>query len=194
MARGHHYRPTEAHMGEKAMRADGGKVSHHEGKHHVVHHGEHDEVHHHHYARGGEIKESERRIPEEREGKMESYTAKPNNVEDEAEGEMRKRGGKAMMKKRARGGHVAEEHEEKREEEKREEKEREHRADGGHVERKKHKTKMVEGEGEKNRHRRLDRPGRKRGGGVNSDVDPFTAAHAARPASAHKADADELAS
>lgn len=137
MARGHHYRPAEAHMGDKAMRANGGK------------------------------------IPEESEGKMQSYTAKPNNVEDEAEGTKRKRGGR-----RADGGHVVDHDDEAKEGE---------RKHGGRA------KKHVEGEGEKTKHRRLDRPGRKRGGGVGATEMPLSSAARTRPAEAHKADADELA-
>jgi hypothetical protein len=141
------------------MRAEGGSVSHHDGKHHVAHHGDHDEVHHHHYEKGGEVKEDSIKG-------MESYTAKPNEEEEEAEGKMRAKGGKV---RRARGGHVKE------------------RKEGGMA------MKHVEMEGHKTKHRRLDRPGRKRGGGVGADMTPLSSAARARQGTAHSADADELA-
>lgn len=185
MARGHHYRPTEAHMGHHAMRADGGSV--HSGKHHIVHNGEHDEVHHHHYAEGGPVNpDTKRRIPEEREGEMETYTARPNNEEDEAAGEMRKRGGKA---KRARGGSVHKGKHHVVHNGDHENVEHHHHADGGPVKPKKH----VDMEGAKTKHRRLDRPGRKRGGGVGSDMTPLSNAARTQQAGSHRADADELA-
>lgn len=43
------------------------------------------------------------------------------------------------------------------------------------------------------KHRRLDRPGRKRGGGVGADSTPLTTAARTTQAQDHKADADELA-
>lgn len=126
MARGHHFRPAEAHMGDKAMRADGGRT---------------------------DTTKIKSRIPEES-GEMERRTP-ANNVENEAEGEERKAGGKV---KRARGGAM----------------------------------KHVEMDSEKHKHRRLDRPGRKRGGGVGADMTPLTTAARTRQAEAHKADGDEL--
>jgi hypothetical protein len=61
------------------------------------------------------------------------------------------------------------------------------RKDGGKA------KKHVAMEGMKTKHRRLDRPGRKRGGGVGADSTPLTTAARATQASDHKADADELA-
>ncbi len=52
--------------------------------------------------------------------------------------------------------------------------------------------KHVMGEGHKGS-RRLDRPGRKRGGGVGADMRPLTTAAKTTEAGAHKADNDELA-
>lgn len=48
-------------------------------------------------------------------------------------------------------------------------------------------------EGMKTKHRRLDRPGRKRGGGVGADSTPLTTAAKTTQASDHTADGDELA-
>lgn len=53
--------------------------------------------------------------------------------------------------------------------------------------------KNLDMEGMKTKHRRLDRPGRKRGGGVGADSTPLTTAARVTQASAHKADGDELA-
>lgn len=53
------------------------------------------------------------------------------------------------------------------------------------------KTVMMEGAMTK--HRRLDRPGRKRGGGVGADATPLTTAARTTQAGDHKADGDELA-
>ncbi len=61
------------------------------------------------------------------------------------------------------------------------------RKDGGKA--KKHMSM----DGAKTKHRRLDRPGRKRGGGVGADATPLTTAARATPAMDHKADGDELA-
>jgi hypothetical protein len=53
--------------------------------------------------------------------------------------------------------------------------------------------KNLEMEGMKTKHRRLDRPGRKRGGGVGSTMTPLSSAAHATQAGDHKADNDELA-
>ncbi len=53
--------------------------------------------------------------------------------------------------------------------------------------------KNLEMEGMKSKHRRLDRPGRKRGGGVGADMTPLTTAAHATQAGDHKAENDELA-
>jgi hypothetical protein len=72
------------------------------------------------------------------------YEGKDSNVAKEAHGEERKRGGK--VKKKA----------------------------GGKVEKKEHEKKHVgKVEGEEKKHR-LDRPGRKRGGGIGSNVNPLS--------------------
>jgi hypothetical protein len=76
------------------------------------------------------------------------YEGKDSNVAKEAHGEVRKRGGKVKAKK------VMRKH-------------------GGKAEEKKHLGK-IEGEAAK---RRLDRPGRKRGGGVGADVTPLSTAN-----------------
>lgn len=112
-------------MGDKAMamRADGGKIDSFKINSRIP----------------GESGEMGRRTP-------------ANNVENEAEGEMRKRGGRA---KRANGGVAIDSSASKR--------------------------------------MRLDRPGRKRGGGVGADMTPLTTAAKTTQASAHKADGDELA-
>jgi hypothetical protein len=107
-------------------------------------------------------------------GKAMSYTNTPNNVEDEAEG-----------KRRARGGRMAdEEHGESAAEEAAEEAPKK-RARGGAL-------KHMEMEGVKTKMRRLDRPGRKRGGGVGADATPLSTAARTTEAGAHKADNDEL--
>lgn len=65
------------------------------------------------------------------------------------------------------------------------EKEAEERADGGKVGHKRMKHKeggKIEGEAGK---RRLDRPGRKRGGGVGSDKSPLSSAAKITPAEGH---------
>ena len=153
-------------MGDRAMRADGGVAA---------------------LARGGKAKEDKEDTTEG----MESYTAKPNKVEEEAEGAEHKRGGRAKradgggVAARARGGRMADkEHHETEAEEKAEE-ERKKRARGGAL-------RHVEMEGTKTKHRRLDRPGRKRGGGVGADMNPLSSAARTRSATAHSADADEL--
>ena len=142
-------------------------------------------------ARGGKTEHGDREDTTEG---MESYTAKPNKVEEEAEGEERKHGGRAKHERadgggvatRARGGRMADkEHHETEAEEKREE-ERKKRARGGAL-------KHLEMEGAKTKHRRLDRPGRKRGGGIGADMTPLSNAARTREAEAHKADGDELA-
>jgi hypothetical protein len=60
------------------------------------------------------------------------------------------------------------------------------RKDGGKAK----KTVMMDGAMTK--HRRLDRPGRKRGGGVGADKTPLTTAAKVTQAMDHKADGDEL--
>lgn len=99
------YKPTAAHMGSKAMRANGGRAS------------------------GGRTLE---------------YT-KEANVMDEA-------------KERKRGGAL----------------------------------KSMDMEGAKTKFRRMDRPGRKRGGGVGADKTPLTTAAKVTQAVDHKADGDEM--
>lgn len=154
------------------------------------HHRPEEHPHHNHpmheRARGG-------KIPEEHEGKMHDYTAN-SEVVKEAEGEERKHGGRgrkralggAAVVARKRGGavHHGKHHVS-------------HHGDGVVVHHH-HKDggapkKHVEGEGHKTKHRRLDRPGRKRGGGVGADMTPLSSAARAHQAGAHKADADELA-
>jgi hypothetical protein len=170
-------------------------ASHH-GKHHVSHHGS-EHVEHHHYKKGGGI-------PEEHGGKRLDYTAE-SNVVPEAEGERRKRGGRMN---KADGGAVALRHGGAVHHGKHhvshhgtEHAEHHHHADGGAValadggavglKRGGRAKKHVDGEGHKG-HRRMDRPGRKRGGGVGSDMTPLTTAARTREAGAHKADNDEL--
>lgn len=51
--------------------------------------------------------------------------------------------------------------------------------------------KTVAMEGAMTKHRRLDRPGRKRGGGVGADKTPLTTAATTTQAGAHKADGDD---
>jgi hypothetical protein len=178
MARGHHHRPEEHPHHSHPM---------------------------HNRARGGSI-------PGE-EGKEESYTAKPNNVEEEAEGARRRHGGAVK--------HHVEHHEGAEEVHHHHYKKggRTHRATGGAVELKRggaakhhvehhegaeevhhhhYKTggrakKQVDGEGVKTRHRRMDRPGRKRGGGVGADMTPLSTAARTNQGGSHQADNDELA-
>jgi hypothetical protein len=149
------------------------------------HHRPEEHPHHNHpmhnRAHGGSI-------PGE-EGKEESYTAKPNNVEEEAEGARRRHGGRT---KRALGGatqlkhggaakHHVEHHEGA------EEVHHHHYKAGGRA------KKQVDGEGVKTRHRRMDRPGRKRGGGVGADMTPLSTAARTNQGGSHQADNDELA-
>ncbi len=131
-------------------------------------------------------------------GKIDSYTNTPNNVEEEAAGKRRadggaapaanadggaaasapaarKRGGKAMMGRFPDAETPAEE------------KAEEGMKRGGSA------KKHVDMEGTKTKHRRLDRPGRKRGGGVGADMTPLSSAARTTAAGAHKADNDELA-
>lgn len=61
------------------------------------------------------------------------------------------------------------------------------RAKGGKV------KKHVAMDGFKTKNMRLDRPGRKRGGGVGADSTPLTTAARTTQGSAHSADNDELA-
>lgn len=124
-------------------------------------------------ARGG-------KIPGE-EGHEMSYTAE-NNVEKEAEGEERKHGGK-VKKERAHGGRAPKHHVEHHEAE---HVEHHHYRRGGAP------KKEVEMEGSKTKHRRLDRPGRKRGGGVGADMTPLSTAARTRQSEGHKAENDEL--
>lgn len=167
MARGHH------HSG--AM---------HEGKHHVSHHGS-QHVEHHHYKRGGHMERKdggamhgEKDFPE-KDPELD-YTAK-SNVVPEAEGKKRKHGG-AVHHGKHHVSHHGTEHAEHH-----------HHADGGAIAlaRGGRAKKEVEGHGHKGHHR-LDRPGRKRGGGVGSDMTPLTTAARVREAGMHKADNDEL--
>lgn len=51
--------------------------------------------------------------------------------------------------------------------------------------------KNLDMEGMKTKHRRLDRPGRKRGGGVGADTTPLTTAARVTQAGAHKADGSD---
>ena len=108
-------------------------------------------------------------------GKAMSYTNTPNNVEDEADG-----------KRRARGGRTAadEEHGESAAEEAAEEAPKK-RARGGAL-------KSVGMDGMKTKMRRLDRPGRKRGGGVGSTLTPLSTAAKTTQAGDHKADGDDM--
>ena len=129
----------------------------------------------HHHKRGAVDD-----MPEDHDGKPMSYTAE-NNVEGEAEGERRKRGGKV---KRERGGHVAKHHVEHHQPE---EVHHHHYRRGGTV-----AKKEAEMEGHKTKHRRLDRPGRKRGGGVGADMTPLSTAARTRQ-TGHMADNDDLA-
>jgi len=85
-------------------------------------------------------------VPYEEPDAEEVYAGKGSNVEKEAHGEERKKGGKVKMLTKKKGG-VAEG--------------------------KKHVGK-VEGEAAKHR---MDRPGRKRGGGVGADTSPLTTAN-----------------
>ena len=164
------------------MAGRGHHTSHH-GKHHVSHHHEQSaHMEHHHRARGGDI-------PGEHEGKMHDYTA-DSEVVKEAEGEADKKtratGGAV---KRARGGHtmhhgkhhVSHHHEEPAVVV------HNHKKRGGAS------MKHVDGEGHAGR-RRMDRPGRKRGGGIGADMTPLSSAARTREAGAHKADNDELES
>ena len=112
-------------------------------------------------------------------GKIDSYTNTPNNVEEEAEG-----------KRRARGGRMAdEEHGESAAEEGAEEGAegggRKKRARGGAL-------KNLEMDGHKTKHRRLDRPGRKRGGGVGATLTPLSTAAKTTQGGDHKADGDDM--
>lgn len=130
----------------------------------------------HHFRAGGSVaKSGDEPDAVEAKGDKKSYTATPNNVEDEAAGEDRKRGGKA---KRADGGEVAA------------------HADGGEVAARARggpAKKHVGMEGEKTKHRRLDRPGRRRGGGVGSTTSPLSSAARVTQAQAHHTDDDGLA-
>ena|SRR5271157_2222529 len=166
-----------------AGRGHHGGATHH-GKHHVSHHGS-QHVEHHHYKKGGEVDTdagAQKRIND-----PEEYA--------EAEGKMRHRGGKMAgggAVELAHGGavhhgkhhvsHHGTEHAEHH-----------HHADGGAVAlaRGGRAKKHVDGEGHKG-HRRHDRPGRKRGGGIGSDMTPLTTAARTREAGAHKADNDLL--
>ncbi len=116
-------------------------------------------------------------------GKVNSYTNTPNNVEEEAEGKRRARGGRTADEEH--GETAAEEAAEDASEEKASEAPKK-RARGGAL-------KHAEMEGEKTKHRRLDRPGRKRGGGVGADMTPLSTAARTRQATDHKADNDDLA-
>lgn len=104
-----------------------------------------------HHAEGGEIKEAGGNPYVEAEAHEKKRGGKA-----EHEGKHRKKGGKAEHehehhgRHRRRGGKAEHEHERKR---------------GGHV---------VEGHHAKHR---LDRPGRKRGGGVGADTSPLSSAH-----------------
>lgn len=145
-------------------------------KHHMAHGGHHDvhkavkekSMHHlaHHEAKhrktGGRADAGEENADDDSEGdsraprgwKMPepdttmSYT-KDSNVEGEAKGEERKKGGKVKAHKKVMRKH------------------------GGKTEHKKHLGHI---EGEEKKHR-LDRPGRKRGGGVGADTSPLTTAN-----------------
>jgi hypothetical protein len=77
----------------------------------------------------------------------EVYAGKGSNVDKEARGEERKKGGKVKKVARKTGGKAEEK-----------------KKHLGHI------------EGEEKKHR-LDRPGRKRGGGVGSDTSPLTTAN-----------------
>ena len=79
-----------------------------------------------------------------------SYT-KDSNVIGESKGEERKHGGKVKAHKMKRKA-------------------------GGKAEHKEHKKHLGHMEGEEKKHR-LDRPGRKRGGGVGADTTPLTTAN-----------------
>jgi hypothetical protein len=172
------------------MAGRGHHTSHH-GKHHVSHHHEESaHMEHHHHARGGKVKEEGEGSPEEdrreeRDGKMHKYTAdSPIMKESEEEGPTFSKGGRA---KKAAGGkvhhegkhHVSHHHHEAAKVS------HIHMKRGGHM-------KHVEGEGHKMA-RRMDRPGRKRGGGVGADMTPLTTAAKTTQGHAHTADNDELA-
>lgn len=153
------------------------------GHHHRPEHHPHSDHPVHHMKRGG-------KIPEEHEGKMHDYTAN-SEVVKEAEGEERHRGGR----KRAAGGVVARKHGGAVHHGKHHVSH--HHAEAAVVHHHHHKrgggVKHVDGEGAKTKHRRLDRPGRKRGGGVGADMTPLTTAARTHQAGAHHADNDELA-
>lgn len=148
-------------------------------------------------------------------GKVMSYTNTPNNVEEEAAGKRRADGGAtpaataaradggAAPAPRAKGGAAP----------------APARADGGATSvtaraeggrladggeaaaavmapKKRARggaLKNLEMEGMKSKHRRLDRPGRKRGGGVGADMTPLTTAAHTTQAGDHKVENDELA-
>lgn len=160
--------------------ARGHHTSHH-GKHHVSHaHHESAHVEHHHRAHGGA------NIPEEHGGKMHDYTA-DSEVVEEAEGKADKKHATGGAVKRARGGHISHhgKHHVSHMHKEPAVVVHQHHKKGGKA------MKHVDGEGMKG-HRRLDRPGRKRGGGVGSDMRPLTTAAMVRQAGAHKAENDEL--
>jgi hypothetical protein len=157
------------------MAGRGHHTSHH-GKHHVSHaHHESAMVNHHHHKDGGEVDSDKGAL---------DYTAE-SNVVPEAEGKRRKHGGRT---KHAEGGHVSHhgKHHVSHAHHEAAVVVHHHRKHGGEA------MKHVDGEGHKG-HRRLDRPGRKRGGGVGADMTPLTTAAKTTQASAHHADADELA-
>ena len=187
MARGHHHResgggvPMEdrergmSYTGKNNVekeaggeeRRDGGR-SEHRGKHHVAHNAGHEKVEHHHHADGG--------VVALKDGGRSEHAGKHHVAHNAEHGAVHhhhyRKGGHVpdMAEEHADGGAVG-------------------FADGGHVKRKK---KEVEGEGHKMKNRRLDRPGRKRGGGVGADTTPLSSAATTRQAGAHSAENDEL--
>lgn len=151
--------------------------SHHDGKHHVVHHGHHKaKIAHVHMKRGGEVDDDDD-DKRARGGHVSHHKGKHHVVHH----------GHHMPKivhhHRKRGGGVADPgHDVYAGASSNVVKEAEERKHGGRAKKDGHFA-----EGGRTR-ARLDRPGRKRGGGVGSDMRPLTTAHNAKDADGHKTD------
>jgi hypothetical protein len=65
---------------------------------------------------------------------------------------------------------------------------------GGAVKARKRGGSVEMGEGEMPKMKRMDRPGRKRGGGVGADMKPLSTANKTSPADGHSADSGEAGS